>query len=312
MKGLVVFLLVGLSTAWDVDPRCPDPHRRHMMEEAGVLEDVLPEALSYEVAHVEDARDASGLRGKGRNLAESATFSLKMYWEEGFCWQEEYDRHRRWCWECIKDCEAGEQLWWQKCNDRNPNQQFVYLPSDVAGRGRFKTAHHNLCLQKVSNVKFVLNPCSSNQAQLIDGYRDDGKPFELMPKGDHNVLINQHHHPKATEVVENTLAKTARFWKTNLMELVNRGNTGGGGGGDDNTLSLRDEDCRTNDKCYRCEGDCDEDSHCHGDMVCFQRRNSNKNDPVPGCSGSAKDGKTTRLVCLVRQGNCVSLTFASV
>jgi hypothetical protein len=32
-----------------------------------------------------------------------------------------------------------------------------------------------------------------------------------------------------------------------------------------------------------CEGDCDEDAHCAGDLICFQRE---KHQPVPGCRGS--------------------------
>ena len=35
----------------------------------------------------------------------------------------------------------------------------------------------------------------------------------------------------------------------------------------------------------RCEGDCDQDSHCAADLVCVQRDNS---DPLPfGCTGTA-------------------------
>ena len=34
-----------------------------------------------------------------------------------------------------------------------------------------------------------------------------------------------------------------------------------------------------------CEGDCDDDSDCSGDLLCFQR-DEGDTDPVPGCSGS--------------------------
>ena len=36
-----------------------------------------------------------------------------------------------------------------------------------------------------------------------------------------------------------------------------------------------------------CGGDCDHDSDCRGDLVCFQRSGSTANAPIPGCSGSA-------------------------
>jgi hypothetical protein len=38
------------------------------------------------------------------------------------------------------------------------------------------------------------------------------------------------------------------------------------------------------------QGDCDSNSDCRGDMVCFQR---NENDPVPGCVGGEDDGSRT-------------------
>ncbi|KAG7349099.1 peptidoglycan-binding domain protein [Nitzschia inconspicua] len=37
----------------------------------------------------------------------------------------------------------------------------------------------------------------------------------------------------------------------------------------------------------RCQGDCDEDSHCMEGLKCFQR---DANDAVPGCSGGEQDG----------------------
>lgn len=40
----------------------------------------------------------------------------------------------------------------------------------------------------------------------------------------------------------------------------------------------------------RCEGDCDRDSDCAGDLVCFER---DGNDAVPGCSGGSSDGSKT-------------------
>ena len=36
-----------------------------------------------------------------------------------------------------------------------------------------------------------------------------------------------------------------------------------------------------------CNGDCDDDSHCSGNLICFQRSGT---EAVPGCSGSAPAG----------------------
>ena len=40
----------------------------------------------------------------------------------------------------------------------------------------------------------------------------------------------------------------------------------------------------------RCEGDCDNDSHCEADLICFQR---DGNELVPGCSGGQGDSSRT-------------------
>eukprot|EP00562_Extubocellulus_spinifer_P016374 CAMPEP_0178568468 /NCGR_PEP_ID=MMETSP0697-20121206/15926_1 /TAXON_ID=265572 /ORGANISM="Extubocellulus spinifer, Strain CCMP396" /LENGTH=627 /DNA_ID=CAMNT_0020202573 /DNA_START=65 /DNA_END=1949 /DNA_ORIENTATION=- len=45
------------------------------------------------------------------------------------------------------------------------------------------------------------------------------------------------------------------------------------------------EDCNSENKCDRCEGDCDRDAHCKGDLKCFERDGK---EPVPGCYGSGK------------------------
>lgn len=43
------------------------------------------------------------LRGKtdvtSHRRLEDFNFQIKMHWEEGFCWQEEW-RERKWCWQC--------------------------------------------------------------------------------------------------------------------------------------------------------------------------------------------------------------------
>ena len=42
----------------------------------------------------------------------------------------------------------------------------------------------------------------------------------------------------------------------------------------------------------KCEGDCDEDSDCEGDLICFHR-DKNEFKSVPGCSGADNDGSRT-------------------
>ena len=280
---VVLFLSLGgithLSKAWDVDPRCPPEMRRaleiqdeeswrnssHPMSENEATTSKSVRALRGSTAHTANimSRAGSGFR----------VFSLKMYWEEGFCWQEEYSRRRRWCWQCKEGCKEGGTLWWQKCSDES-DQKFTYLP-DAEG-GRFKTAYHDLCLHRVSTTQYALKQCSSDEAQVIVGLRLDENPFELSPLGDLSLCINQDHHPKPDEIVENTSCEIARHWKTNLMELYDI----------ENQVRLREEECSSQIPCGRCQGDCDDDEQCLGaDLVCFQRIDATADSPVPGCIG---------------------------
>ena len=282
--SLVFAAGVRSAVGWDIDPRCPPPPppmKRELKQDEDAWLNTLPTSV--------DVDTTNALRGNtpSRDLQATGVFSLKMHWEEGYCWQEEYSRHRKWCWECQNGCKEGGILWWQKCVD-SKDQKFTYLP-DPQG-GRFKTAHHDLCLQRVSTTQYNLQKCSTDRAQVIVGLRSDGPPFELTPLGDSENCINQDHHPKPGEIVENTTCKIARKWFTNLMELFDVAS-------DidpdiDNQARLRSEGCSKSNPCDRCQGDCDEDAECRGtDLMCFQRGGKTKDAPVPGCKGVTVTGK---------------------
>ena len=42
-------------------------------------------------------------------------------------------------------------------------------------------------------------------------------------------------------------------------------------------------ECEQDNQCNECEGDCDQNGDCAGDLICFQRSGFTT---VPGCSGS--------------------------
>lgn len=311
----VLFVLlcrVHLSLAWDVDPRCPPPIGRAL--EGREDDDGLKSSYRTIEMKTTDSTFGRALRGNAahahnimsRTAIGPRLFSLKMHWELGYCWQEEYSRERKWCWECKEGCKEGGTLWWQKCAADNDDQKFTYLPDSDGGR--FKTAYHNLCLHRVSTTQYELKGCSTDEAQIILGFRSDGKPFELSPLGGPDQCINQDHHPKAGEIVENTTCKIARRWSTNLMELYDAASDYESGL--DNELRLRDEECSGESPCDVCQGDCDDDHQCRGaELVCFQRNDSNKDSPVPGCKGNAVEGqwvKTTSTSCLMLPLNLTS------
>lgn len=57
---------------------------------------------------------------------------------------------------------------------------------------------------------------------------------------------------------------------------------------EDPELDMVDREyCQPDNQCGLCQGDCDTDDDCAGDLVCHQR---GKNDSIPGCRGGSDDG----------------------
>jgi len=52
----------------------------------------------------------------------------------------------------------------------------------------------------------------------------------------------------------------------------------------------RDEACTADDPCDACEGNCDEDEDCKGELMCKNRDHYFALKPVPGCLGSGEKG----------------------
>lgn len=74
--------------------------------------------------------------------------------------------------------------------------------------------------------------------------------------------------------------------------------------GDENTSgpSLSSVSCGAQG-CFNCQGDCENDSDCAGDLICFSRGGF---EPVRGCSGRGKLGKEGSFV-VVLVGSYLSL-----
>lgn len=53
-----------------------------------------------------------------------------------------------------------------------------------------------------------------------------------------------------------------------------------------NVLMLRSRNCHSNDQCDVCEGSCQSDNHCSGDLECFRRSNALPYELIPGCRGT--------------------------
>jgi hypothetical protein len=292
MNFLVISLcILGLTYAWEEDDRCLT--RRHLLEHQQHQETLFDiEDLSDEGRAVhngseeyEDARLSTEreLVVQGAGLK----FNLKLYWEKGYCWQAEW-KERKWCMECAGNtCDEDDILEIQVCEDTK-RQEFTWVPAE--GGGRLKVSNKNLCLQRMSPNFFKLKTCSATIKQILVGFITDG-PFELHPYEDENKCLNQHHHPKPFEEIYTTSCALARLYKTNQFEATwvdssaASSNAGMSSLTNSSVLRSRLPECSRGDNCEECEGDCDSDNQCKGNLKCYHRRGRNPWDEIPGCSG---------------------------
>jgi len=300
--AVVTPLLFGISSAWQVDNRClhrvleEDAHAMFLEEEASVMD------AYNDVAVVPDV--SSSLRGAEdrRDLSSSPTFMLKMYWEQGYCWQEEWIE-RKWCMSCEgTTCGQGEFLEVQPCDSTKAIQKFIYVPVSGSSGGQLRTSTQNLCLERISGSVWKLNTCrTTNQGtQILEGIETDGSRFELHPEGSSKeCLTNNDHHPKPFEKIYSTSCDSARWSKTSNWSTYmtssptaappTKSPTKGPTQPTSSTvLNLRPGECSVSSPCVKCQGDCDSDSECSSGLSCFQRTST---QTVPGCTGSGSPGR---------------------
>ena len=75
-----------------------------------------------------------------------------------------------------------------------------------------------------------------------------------------------------------------RGWRLYPYQVNTVNATAGNGGVAMPVVDKGASGCNMSSTCAICEGDCDEDSDCAGDLVCFQR--SDASDMVPGCAAT--------------------------
>ena len=296
-----IVLFSTLVSAWDVDPRCPPPPPERRLEPDKFLEEdglVYEDLVAQSKKEPKNRRQTSemtpkGLRGSPENQInlhrelEVLSVQMKMYWEEGYCWQEEWEE-REWCLECQgNDCNQNDYLWVKKCDD-DVHQRFIYEEVAGTGGGKIKPlTRPDLCWERTRVNAHQLKPCSTNTTQIIIGFEPSGR-FELHPYGYNDTdpvpkCLNQQHHPKDEEIVRAEFCSLSRHYKTSrwivrssavvpyqstFPEVEDKGAEG----------------CTSGNKCGLCEGDCDEDDDCEGSLKCFQREEGFL--PVPGCKGA--------------------------
>ena len=300
---LTTLMLIGASAAWEEDPRCKEFSLDRRAQEEGGDDEILDEEVYADVYETQQltasesspvTRSLRGATKQNQRELFSDNFQLKMFWEEGTCWQAEWIE-RKWCMACAgTECLSGQKLWVEACDSTKKVQRFTFIPYEINGTiaGKIKTVGAELCLEQISKETVLLNDCASfNKSQAFTGFRDDA-PFELSPFGKRNhCLVNKEHHPKSREITYATSCKKARVYRTNFWIVFS--------GTDDSNLATASEltslkllpagaECSGSSPCNTCQGDCVNDADCMGEFLCFKR---SANETVPGCFGPGSEGK---------------------
>lgn len=150
--------------------------------------------------------DPASLPGGGGNNGGGnggSTFTLKMYWEPGYYWQEE-TIERRWCMRCDSSreaCSAGRYIYITNCDrDMTTDWQFVTNPDNTFF---IKIATSNLCIS--SGRRLTVQTCDANDRRQVwtatKGTRDWSGRFQLRPIDDPDFCVTQSHHPRQGELL---------------------------------------------------------------------------------------------------------------
>ena len=204
--GFLIATSVAVSTVtsaeiWVEDPRCPgygkwgrrrtfDPDENDMkLFEEGLTETEKP--VDGSNVAIKSNKNLRAIKpASHRHLNGIINFQIKMYWEEGYCWQEEWNE-REWCLECETSCVQDDHLWLRKCDEGENKQRFTYETINQATKAvKIKPlSRQDLCWTRTGINEMQLQPCGNSykagvgrDLQILIGFEEIGK-FELNPNG---------------------------------------------------------------------------------------------------------------------------------
>ena len=152
-------------------------------------------------------------------------FRIKLYWEEGYYWQEE-DFERPWCLRCKDNfnCKEGEKLYLGYCGKWSKSAFFKFFPVD--GGSKVQIVMKNLfddplCIER-NHRQIRLQKCDfSNEFQHWIVGTSDVRRFEIIQNvGGVQWCLSNHHHPKCGEEVEIFRCSQVQGWSTGLWNKL--------------------------------------------------------------------------------------------
>ena len=201
-------------------------------------------------------------------------------------------------------CEKNDYIVTSHCNSNEEHYRWEWIEVED-GVGLMKTKTENLCLEGNRKWDFILRPCDRNNGrQHFKGLDESGAKFQLLPKEHQRkndaLCMTMLHHPLAANdddgemIIDQVCDKAEKtdtaYWTADYRPKIKE------------ILKKAKKVCRNKD-CNECEGYCENDAECKGDLVCYKRGNKgwrtnleSGNDPsgwaqVPGCPGYGKYGK---------------------
>jgi hypothetical protein len=308
----IVLIIKTLTSAadWDCDERCPN--YEECVNEGGARRILDGENKHHLATFLQKKKQVNpALRGPAKSEGnensrklQSGYFHLKMYHEESreYCWQGEWE-DRKWCLDCKgSSCGEGEELEIRKCQEGKEDQQFVYEQVLGSGGGRIRPySKQDLCLvqsdPQVRRRMITLQECdesSYDNHEIFFGFSFQ-QEFKIVPKELDDHCLTQEHYPRAGERIyagecEETCKDATCLWETIYESGSNNGDDDDGGD-EDAAIPIQDlggEYCSEEQPCEQCQGDCDNDEECAGEMICCFRYNPD--DPAPSCSGAENVG----------------------
>ena len=145
-------------------------------------------------------------------------FKLKLWWQEGYYWQEE-TFERKWCMRCRHgSCSLDDKVYIEECSEDGVQKfDFDQINGDEI---LIKLHGTNRCLERLYRDIYVKNCDQGNSLQRwwAKGGAFDEERFEISQLSATNLCVTQPHHPKPDEEVYLETCSQARDAQTSFWE----------------------------------------------------------------------------------------------